>query len=226
LFLIEKLRLGRVAKRIVLGLKALTPVAILSSTLFSNMYLCYIDESGTPDIPGNTSHYVLAGLSIPVEYWKQCDHEIEKVKSKYGLSDSEVHVAWVLRNYPEQRKIPNFEELAWGERRSQVTAHRNANLLRLQRIQDKKLYHQTLKNYRKTEHYLHLSDKERRQLIRETAQVLSGWGFARLFAECIDKIHFNPSRTSQSIDEQAFEQLISRFEQYLQITNQNTRQNK
>ena len=24
------------------------------------MYLCYIDESGTPDIPGNTSHYVLA----------------------------------------------------------------------------------------------------------------------------------------------------------------------
>ena len=43
------------------------------------MYLCYIDESGTPDIPGNTSHYVLAGLSVPISYWKSCDKEIESV---------------------------------------------------------------------------------------------------------------------------------------------------
>ena len=48
------------------------------------MYLCYIDESGTPDIPGNTSHYILAGLSIPVEHWKTCDKEIGKIKSKYS----------------------------------------------------------------------------------------------------------------------------------------------
>ena len=30
------------------------------------MYLCYIDESGTSDIPGNTSHFILAGLSLPI----------------------------------------------------------------------------------------------------------------------------------------------------------------
>ncbi|MDP2982521.1 MAG: DUF3800 domain-containing protein [Candidatus Latescibacter sp.] len=48
------------------------------------MYLCYIDESGTPDIPGNTSHYILAGVSIPVQYWKDCDNDIENIKSKYG----------------------------------------------------------------------------------------------------------------------------------------------
>ena len=24
------------------------------------MYLCYIDESGTPELPGNSSHFVLA----------------------------------------------------------------------------------------------------------------------------------------------------------------------
>ena len=35
------------------------------------MHLCYIDESGTPDVPGTTSHYVLAGLSIPDNFWKQ-----------------------------------------------------------------------------------------------------------------------------------------------------------
>ena len=40
------------------------------------MYLCYIDESGTPDVPGNTSHYVLAGVSIPVQYWRDCDEEL------------------------------------------------------------------------------------------------------------------------------------------------------
>ncbi len=29
------------------------------------MFLCYIDESGTSNIPGNTSHFILAGLAIP-----------------------------------------------------------------------------------------------------------------------------------------------------------------
>jgi hypothetical protein len=44
------------------------------------------------------------------------------------------------------------------------------------------------------------------------------WNFARLFAECVDKIYFDPSATGTSVDEQAFEQVVSRFEQYLQIT--------
>ena len=66
------------------------------------MYLCYIDESGTPDVPGNTSHYVLAGVSIPVQYWRDCDKDIEAIKADYDLSDEEVHVAWMLRSYPEQ----------------------------------------------------------------------------------------------------------------------------
>jgi len=46
------------------------------------MRLCYIDESGTPQIPGNTSHYILAGLSIPINKWKKYDNQIEKIKSK------------------------------------------------------------------------------------------------------------------------------------------------
>lgn len=40
------------------------------------MYLCYIDESGTPEVPGTTSHYVLTGLSIPIYKWKSCEKEI------------------------------------------------------------------------------------------------------------------------------------------------------
>jgi hypothetical protein len=36
-----------------------------------------------------------------------------------------------------------------------------------------------------------------------------------LFAECIDKLHFSPALANCTADQQAFEQLVSRFEQYL-----------
>ncbi|MBI4673586.1 MAG: DUF3800 domain-containing protein [Chloroflexi bacterium] len=123
------------------------------------MYLCYVDESGTPDIPGNTSHYVLAGVAIPVQFWRDCDRVIDSIKAKYDLADQEI---------------------------------------------------QTL--------------QERRALVRDVAQALASWGFARLFAECVDKIHFDPTRAPKTIDEQAFEQIVSRFEQYLAAINQNATQ--
>jgi hypothetical protein len=55
------------------------------------MYLCYIDESGTSNIPGNTSHYVFAGISIPVWHWKDCDVEIRTIKDKYYPKGAEIH---------------------------------------------------------------------------------------------------------------------------------------
>jgi len=61
--------------------------------------LCYIDESGTPEIPGTTSHYVLAGLAIPVHKWKWAENTINKIKNKYGLNNKEIHTAWLLRKY-------------------------------------------------------------------------------------------------------------------------------
>lgn len=182
------------------------------------MYLCYIDESGTPDIPGNTSHYVLAGFSIPVEKWKDCDKDIERIKSKYNLFDSEIHVAWILRQYLEQKKLPDFDKLNYRDRRSKVIAFRTADLLRLQKLNNNKLYRQTQKNYKKTEPYVHLTLSERKQLIVDVATAVSRWRFARLFAECIDKVHFDPSRAAVTIDEQSFEQVISRFERYLEVT--------
>ncbi len=95
---------------------------------------------------------------------------------------------------------------------------RKRELLRLQKSGNSKLYRQTRKNYRKTEDYIHLSHKDRKDFIADVAKCVSHWGFARLFAECVDKIFFDPVRTAQSVDEQAFEQVVSRFEQYLEIT--------
>lgn len=186
------------------------------------MYVCYLDESGTPDIPGNTSHYVLAGVSIPANCWKACDNVIEKIKSKYSLAGEEIHVAWLLRSYPEQNKIANFESLSYTQRRAQIVSFRTAELLRLQRSKKPQLYHQTRKTYKKTEKYIHLTIKERQGVIHEIALIVSKWGFVRLFAECIDKTYFDPIRNQTTVETQSFEQIVSRFERYLQVTNQNS----
>jgi Protein of unknown function (DUF3800) len=180
------------------------------------MYLCYIDESGTPEIPGNTSHYVLGGIAIPVWNWKHCDNEVEIIKQRYNLSGEELHVAWMLRSYLEQSRIPNFDTLNYFQRKIQVTSYRNAELLRLQRAKNNKQYKQTKKNYQQTKQYIHLNLPERQRLVREVAQCVANWGHARLFAECIDKIHYSPLRTGKSVDEQTLEQIVSRFQQFLQ----------
>jgi hypothetical protein len=185
------------------------------------MHICYIDESGTPDIPGNTSHYILAGFSVPINRWKYCDRAIENIKRRYGLIGSEIHVAWMLRRYIEQNRINDFSDLDWQQRRTQVSQARTAELLRLQRSRNIKQYRQTKKNFTQTKDYIHLTYQERFDFIIELATMISRWSFARLFAECIDKVYFDPSRGSGMIDEQAFEQVVSRFEHYLQNIGRN-----
>ena len=179
------------------------------------MYLCYIDESGTPQIPGNTSHYVLAGIALPIWHWRDAENDIRKIKSKYNLQDAEIHVGWILRPYIEQNKVIDFEKLTHTQRRFQVEQLRYAEILRLQKSANKYLYKQTKKNYKQTQAYIHLTYTERCNFIKEAAITVANWGYARLFAECINKLFFNPSIRKDTVDEQALEQIVSRFEQFL-----------
>lgn len=179
------------------------------------MYLCYIDESGTSDIPGNTSHFVLAGVSLPIWHWKDADREISSIMARYDLDGAELHTAWLARPYLEQRRIQNFESMSRSARRSAVERARTAYLLELQKTKQHKTYKQVRKNYDKTKDYIHLSYNERLELLRDVADCFSGWRYARLFVECIDKVHFDPQRTARSVEEQAFEQVVSRFERFL-----------
>jgi hypothetical protein len=179
------------------------------------MYLCYIDESGTPEVPGTTSHFVLAGLSIPIGSWRTCDREISQVLGRYGLENEELHTAWLARKYLEQSRIPGFETMDWAARRSAVDRARTAHLLTLQRKQNPSAYKQAKKNYAHSKAYTHLTFDERIAAIKAVADTIATWGHARLFAECIDKTHFDQNRTQRTIGEQAFEQVISRFQQYL-----------
>ncbi|HWY32671.1 MAG TPA: DUF3800 domain-containing protein [Candidatus Acidoferrum sp.] len=190
--------------------------------------MCYLDESGTPELTGNTSHFILAGLAIPIWHWRDCERELAQVRQRYGLNfgdvHAEIHTAWLLRVYLEQTKITGFSALSHGDRRLQVEAYRRGELLRIQRIPNQKeRYKQTKKNYRFTAPYIHLTFEERKALIRETAVCISKWGFARLFAECIDKINYpalnakKAKSEQREVNEQALEQIVSRFENYLRI---------
>lgn len=181
------------------------------------IYFCYIDESGTPQIPGNTSHYVLVGISIPISKWKFCEEKIYRIKKKYNLADSEIHTGWILRKYLEQSRIKEFEKKDFETRKHEVEKIRKSELLKLQKSKNKVHYRQTRKNYRQTQAYIHLTYKERTAFIEEIADLIGSLSFARLFGEAIDKIHFDPNKSKLSVDEQALEQLVSRFEQYLKI---------
>lgn len=116
----------------------------------------------------------------------------------------------------EQSRISNFSSLSHSRRRAEVTRARTTHLLQLQKSGNRRAYRQTKKNYAQTNAYIHLTLQERQRFVEEAADCISKWGFARLFAECVDKTHFDPLRTRASVDEQAFEQLISRFERFLQ----------
>jgi len=183
------------------------------------MYLCYIDESGTSSPNDNSSHFILGGLSIPIWQWKTCERDILRIKRRYELQNAEIHTAWIWRDYREQSAIQGFDALSHSDRRAAVSRHRRQVILRLRNSGNTQNLKQTLKNYKKTEPYIHLTLNERRDFIFQVARKIGSWGFARLFAECIDKVYFDPAIAHLSIDEQGFEQLVSRFERYLNRLN-------
>lgn len=179
------------------------------------MKFCYIDESGTPDIPGTSSHYVLCGIAIPIDKWKYCDKRISDLKVKYGLVGNEIHTGWILRPYKEQNGIEGFDSMTYAERRSAVSSKRVANIYALQHSGRVSLYRQTKKNYQKSDPYIHLTRVERTSFIQELADEIGKWTFATIIAESIDKTYFDPSKTKVTIDEMALEQVVSRFEKHL-----------
>lgn len=155
---------------------------------------------------------------MPIAEWTQADQSVTRVLAQYGLAEAEVHTAWLLRRLIEQEKIPNFSKLDHAQRRSAVERYRAGELLRLQKTSHK-AYNQAKKNYRHTHDYVHLTAAERREAVMAVADVVSSWDFAVLFAEAINKLHFDEARTGRTVSEQAFEQLVTRFEHFLKKDN-------
>jgi len=179
------------------------------------MYLCYIDESGVPELNEGTSHFVLLGVTIPVERWRECDQQINKVKRKFSLEDKEIHTGWMLRRYLEQERIAGFEKLSYAARVEAVQKEREKTLVRIAGLKTKKKLKEVKKNFRKTEPYVHLTYDERYNFLKELCQLVGGWGECRIFADAIDKTVFSGREPKYPPFEEAFHQLVSRFETFL-----------
>ena len=145
------------------------------------MYLCYVDESGSAGTSSDNSHFVLAGLSIPIWRWRDADLSVSRILGTYGLDNAELHTAWMMRKYLEQSKIPRFKELSWTDRRRAVHRYRSEELSRLSGASNDTRRKRIRKLHRNTESYIHLTWEERREAVLGVAKVIRNWGFARLF---------------------------------------------
>lgn len=177
------------------------------------MYLCYLDESGTPEDPA-TKHFVLSGVAIPAESWKQTDADITAIKTRFGLDRSEIHTGWMLRSYNTQDAIPGFDTLSWSDRRAAIQARRTARLAGLvgnpRKLERKRLF------YRKTHPYIHLTRNERRDVVFQIARAFAANRESRMFGGAINKDWFNavPNRRLPMF-EFAFDSIVNRFQAFL-----------
>ena len=190
---------------------------LLKLVAFFMLYLCYIDESGTSSIPGNTSHYVLCGVSIPVKYWKTYTQKINKIKKKYRLENTEIHTGWILRKYTEQAQIPNFDTFSDQDRRNLFNRLKFANLSKIKKNKNYRAYKNAKKEYKKIDPYIHLTFQERIDFLNEIGDLIDTSRYIRIFAECIDKNFCTTLPHVPKIEEQAIEQVVSRFENYMKI---------
>lgn len=179
------------------------------------MRICYLDESGTAELGGGTSHFVLLGLSVQGETWRTKDAEITAIKQRYGLERAEVHTGWLTRRYLEQERIAGFEAMGVADRRNAVQRARDAMLIQKAALKGPASVAEDRKNYKKTASYIHLALEERRQLLRDIAAAIGRWEDCRLFAECTDKRTFGGTTPRTPPFEEAFEQVVTRFHQYL-----------
>ena len=180
------------------------------------MRICYLDESGVPELNARTSHFVLLGLSIPAEAWRVKDAEITLIKQRFGLERAEIHTGWMARRYLEQERIPNFEAMRITERRAAVQRERLAFLVRKATRHGEKSVREDRKNFRKTEPYIHLTLAERRDVLRQIAERVNGWDDCYIFGECTDKRTFGGKLPRTPPFEEAFTQVVARFHRFLE----------
>lgn len=177
------------------------------------MHAIYVDESGTPEESGGTACFAVVGLSLPLSEWKTCDSQMRSVLKKHGMDGVELHSAWMARYYPEQERIFGFISATPGARREMVIEERKKDLAKAS-LAGTHSVKSLKKNYDKTSSYIHLTHSERLSALREVAETIGSWEFARLFGEARMKKLVGREQNARSREE-ALEQITTRFELYL-----------
>lgn len=178
------------------------------------MYLLYCDAAGTPEVadPGSRN-FVLLGLAIPENNWFAFEKRLSTLKRQYAHQGRsfELHAKDICRNYTEQERIADFDDLDYAARRARVLEMRNTKLLGLSRDQRR----DRLAMYRATDPFVHLSRTERSALFEDALRLIGSHRQVRLFAEVVDKKHLLARTGELNPVRHALEQLLSRFDQFL-----------
>jgi hypothetical protein len=178
--------------------------------------IAYIDESGTPELTGSTSHFVLLAATIEAANWKAHDEAITAIKHAYGVSKAELHAGWMARRYVEQELIHDFSNSSREQRVVRAMRKRDELLLNRAARYGVERVRELRKNFTKTAPFLHLTHSERRALLAEVAREIASWPDCVLFAECTDKSTFGGRAPATPPFEEAFTQVVTRFHYYLE----------
>ena len=173
------------------------------------MQLLYMDESGVEEIGQGTTHFVLLGVMIPAERWKEITNQLDQIKTAYDLQDAEIHTGWMFRRYAEQDSVPNFDTLGPADRRieTEKAIRRRAGVIGVSGDRNKiKAYRRETESIRP---YLHLTHSQRRECLLALGRKLASYLEVRIFAEAISKADFTPGPSSTPY-EMAFEQVVAR----------------
>ncbi len=88
-------------------------------------------------------------------------------------------------------------------------------LIRIAALKNAKALSEAKKNYRKTEPYSHLTIQERHECLKDLCNLIGEWGECRLFADGIDKSSFAGKPPKYPPFDEAFSQIVTRFEMFL-----------
>ncbi len=156
------------------------------------------------------------GICMHEGSWFALNQRVANLKARYCSpgQDFELHVKQFAVTISEQGQVPNFSEMSWTERRAQVLQIRQSRIDAAPSNEEKG----RLRNkYRLTEPFIHLTRQERSRLLEDALDLVGSHERIRLFAEAVSKSH--PRVIAGDIDlvRQAFEQVVSRFDTYLQL---------
>lgn len=176
------------------------------------MYFCYLDESGSPETTVQSSHFVLMGVVIPAAAWAEKDKRVAEIKASHELDSAEIHTHQLVRAYPEQEAIANFDTLDFKARRKAVQRERGNKTSLLKRQGNSEALKDFKKYCDKTEKYMHLSLQERRAVLTKLADEIASWRDVHLFADARDKTANSEGRDLYLA---AFRNIVEKFHGFL-----------
>jgi hypothetical protein len=105
----------------------------------------------------------------PSVEWHAKDAAVDEIKRRYRISEQEIHTGFMARRFPEQEQIAGFAMLSHPQRIAAMRAAREGKLIRVAALRSED---NLKKTYARTAGYVHLTLDERRQLLRDVADLI------------------------------------------------------